>query len=160
VSRVVLPRLACLLILLAAAPAAAADPAAEAFVRDIYKVYAVKENLGVSLNSEEEARPCFTPEMAKLIGDDAAAAIATNSHGRMDFDPFINGQQWQFDTYDLEMKDAGPDRIEASVRFQEIDSYETVYLQLVRTPDGWRIADITWSDGGPSLHAILTAPGE
>jgi hypothetical protein len=159
-----LPGLALLLALIVACPPAQAadaqaDPAvADAFVRDIYKAYAPKENLGVSLNSVAEAQPYFTPEMAKLIGEDAAAAIAANAHGKLDFDPFINGQQWQFDTYDLKLDEAGPGKMKATVRFQEIDTYETVYLQLAQTPDGWRIADIAWSDGGPSLRAILTAP--
>jgi hypothetical protein len=155
-----LGRAALAALVAAAAPAWAADPAAEAFLRDIYKVYAVPENLGISLNSEAAARPYFTPEMAGLIGEDATQAMASDSHGRMDFDPFINGQQWQIDSIDLALKDTGAGKAEASVRFREIDTYETVYYQLVATPDGWRIADISWSDGGPSLRAILTSPPE
>jgi hypothetical protein len=143
-----------------APPAArAADADAEALLKGIYDHYIDKKD-GLDFTTEAEEKRIFTPELAKLVADDVAESSKSGDVGRIDFDPFINGQDWEVKKVDLSYEQTAPDAITATARFNNFDTAETVRYQLVKTPEGWRIGDIRWSDNDPSFREMLSAPLE
>lgn len=136
----------------------AADPRAQAFLQNIYTVYE-KSDKAVDIGSEAKAARYFAPPLAKLIGRDIAQAAKRNEVGRLDFDPFIGGQDWSPTKIELNVADgATADRAVGTARFVPAGGKEqtTVTLDLVKAAAGWRIADIHWAGQPDSLVALLT----
>jgi hypothetical protein len=99
------------------------------------------------------------PSVARLIGKDVAEARRHNEVGRLDFDPFISGQDWAPTKIALSVDPgASADKAIGTARFTAEGEKEptVVTLDLVRTPAGWRIADIHWSGQKDSLVVILS----
>jgi Protein of unknown function (DUF3828) len=97
--------------------------------------------------------------LAKLIGQDIAAAAKRNEVGKIDFDPFIGGQDWAPTRIELKITaGAAADRATGTARFTPAGEKQptTVTLDLARTAAGWRIADIHWAGQPDSLVATLT----
>jgi hypothetical protein len=65
---------------------------AQAFLQSIY-LYE-KSDKAVDIGSETKATRYFVPSVANLIGCDIAESKKKNEVGRLDFDPFIGGQDW------------------------------------------------------------------
>lgn len=127
--------------------AAAAPPAQ--FVDGIYQRY-LKHGKGVPLNTEADLRRVFAPEVVKLIVDDRAKAEKVGDVPALDFDPFVNGQDWNVKSYAVAIEGK-----EAKVKLREPKGPATeVTLDLVETPDGWRVADVRYTDG-MSLVTLL-----
>jgi uncharacterized protein DUF3828 len=139
----------------------AANTRAQAFLQSIYTVYE-KSDKAVDIGSQSKAARYFVPSLAKLIGRDIAQAAKRNEVGRLDFDPFIGGQDWSPTKIELNA-DAGAtaDRAVGTARFVPAGGKEqtTVTLDLVKTAAGWRIADIHWAGQPDSLVALLTKKG-
>src|ERR1700688_911517 len=74
-----------------AAPSFAQDAAAQAFLQTVYAPYQ-KSDKGLDIGSEAKAARYFVPSLAKLIGQDVAESKKRNEVGKLDFDPFIGGQ--------------------------------------------------------------------
>lgn len=143
------------LLFLTTSAAWAADPAAKAFLDGIYAAYFGEESTGIWYTTEEEARAWFTPETAALIGADMKESEEEGSVGRLDFDPFINGQDWLVESADVQVQETGPDTAIGEARFNNYDRANVVRYALVKTADGWRIDDIRWNDYEFSLREIL-----
>jgi len=122
----------------------AADPRAQAFLQSIYRVYE-KSDKAVDIASEAKAARYFVPSLAKLIGRDIAQSKKKNEVGRLDFDPFIGGQDWSPTKIELSVADGtAADRAVGTARFMPAGAKEqtTVTLDLNKTAAGWRIAEI------------------
>ena len=131
-----------------------------AFLQSIYAPYR-KSDKALDIGSEQKAARYFVPSVAKLIGEDIAASAKRNEVGKLDFDPFIGGQDWSPTRIELTVvAGAGADRGIGSARFTPPGEKRptTVTLDLTKTPAGWRIADIHWAGQPDSLVAILTKP--
>jgi hypothetical protein len=80
--------------------------------------------------------------------------------GKLDFDPFIDAQDWEIDTVDIALREVAPDKTSATVSFKNLGEPHSVVLDLVKLKTGWRIADITWDRkhalGEDTLRGILT----
>src|ERR1700688_55810 len=74
-------------------PSLAEDARAQAFLQQVYQAYE-KSDKGLDIGSEAKAARYFVPSVAKLIGRDIAESKKRNEVGRLDFDPFIAGQDW------------------------------------------------------------------
>jgi hypothetical protein len=97
--------------------------------------------------------------VAKLIGRDVAESKKRNEVGRLDFDPFIGGQDWAPTRIDLGVAaGATPDRATGTACFTPPGEKKesVVTLDLAKTSTGWRIADIHWQGEADSLVAILS----
>jgi hypothetical protein len=140
-------------------PARAADAEAEALLKGIYDAYVGKKD-GVDFTNEAEEKRIFTPELAGLVANDVAESTKRDEVGRLDFDPFINGQDWEVKSVAFSFDQTAPDRISATAKFDNFDTPETVRYELVKTAEGWRIGDIRWSDDEPSFREVLSAPLE
>jgi hypothetical protein len=68
--------------------------------------------------------------------------------GLLDFDPFIDAQDWEIASFDIAVNDGAPGKAAATVKFTNIDKPVTVRLDLVKLKNDWRIADITWLRDG------------
>jgi hypothetical protein len=143
---------------LRAAPSFAQDAAAQAFLQSVYAPYQ-KSDKGLDIGSEAKAARYFVPSLAKLIGQDIAQAAKRNEVGKLDFDPFIGGQDWAPAKIELKVAaGAAADRATGTARFTPIGEKKltTVTLDLAKTATGWRIADIHWAGQPDSLVATMT----
>jgi hypothetical protein len=131
---------------LVVAPTVAADPEAMAFVTKIYDAYKGENSQGILLSDDAEIRRYFEPSMAVLIIKDRKEA--RGEVPTLDFDPFVNAQDFEISEVDIAVRDVPPDKAVATVRFKNIDRSERVVLDLVKIKTNWRIADITWGASG------------
>ena len=155
---VVLAAFSLSLIGLFAAESLAQPASAQAFLQSIYATYQ-KTDKAVDIGSEQKAARYFVASVAKLIGQDIAWSKKHNEVGKLDFDPFIGGQDWTPTKIELKVAPgAGADRATGTARFTPPGEKKqsVVTLDLAKTPAGWRIADIHWSDQADSLAAILS----
>jgi hypothetical protein len=155
---VLLGSLTASLIALFGAGSFAQNANSEQFLRSIYATYQ-KSDKAVDIGSEQKAARYFVPSLAKLIGEDIATAAARNEVGKLDFDPFIGGQDWAPTRIELQvLTGAAADRATGTARFRAPGEQQPtiVTLDLTKTANGWRIADIHWAGQPDSLVAILT----
>lgn len=147
-------------VALAALPARAADPAAKALLDRIYAAYIGEMSEGFWFESEKEAATVFTPELASLYGGNLETAGEAGDVGRLDFDPFINGQDWDVQAVDIDVQETGEGTALGVARFNNFDAENVVRYDLVKTDQGWRIDDIHWDDYEHSLRDLLEAGAE
>jgi uncharacterized protein DUF3828 len=150
--------LASLAIALLAPAIRAQDAGAQAFLQSLYSIYEKSEK-ALDIGSETKAARYFVASVARLIGRDVAESRRRNEVGRLDFDPFVAAQDWAPTRIALSVAPgASADRATGTARFTAEGEKEptVVTLDLVRTPAGWRIADIHWSGQKESLVAVLS----
>jgi hypothetical protein len=124
-------------------PAATADDAAAlVFVKAIYDTFTKPGSDGVSIDSGKKLRRYFEPRLAEAMDKDQKAAHG--EVGSLDFDPFIDAQDWEFKTFDVALKDTAPGKITATVTFTSLKEPTTIVLDLIKIKNDWRIYDITW----------------
>lgn len=136
----------------------AQDPGAQALLKTVYAPYE-KPDKSTDISSAAKAARYFTPALTKLLAKDMAESKKRNEVGRLDFDPFTGGQDWEATKIELKVAPgASADRATGTARFTAVgDKQPTVVtLDLVKTPAGWRIADIRWSGQTDSLVAVLS----
>jgi hypothetical protein len=124
--------------------AVAADESAEAFVAEIYDSYKGKDREGIRIDTDDRARRYFEPSLAAVISKDEKAAARRHDAPTLDWDPFIDAQDFEISAVDIAVRYASPDKAVATVKFQNVDQPTTVVLDLVKVKSDWRIADITW----------------
>jgi Protein of unknown function (DUF3828) len=79
---------------------------------------------------------------------DQKSAAKRGEVGLLDFDPFLDAQDWEVATFDIGVDDDAPGKATATVKFSNFDKPQTVRLDLVKLKNEWRIADITWLRDG------------
>jgi hypothetical protein len=144
-------------IALATVGARAAEPSAKSFVEAIYAAYKGKDSKGTPLDNDAAVRRYFEPKLAALIIKDRKDA--RGEVGTLDFDPFIDAQDWEISAVDVAVREIAADKASATVSFKNLAEQTTVVLDLVKLRAGWRIADITWDrktgDRKGTLRGIL-----
>ena len=131
-----------------AAPAFAGDASATVFVTAIYNSYKGKDSKGVALVSERIIRRYFEPKLATLMAKDEKTAARHREVGLLDFDPFIDAQDWEITKFDIAVNDAAAGKTQATVKFVNFGEATTVVLDLIQLKSEWRIYDITWLRDG------------
>jgi hypothetical protein len=133
-----------------AASASAADaPSARGFVAAIYDSYKGKDSKGYpALTDERGIRRTFAPSLADLMIKDRRTASRHGDVGQLDFDPFIDGQDWEIAAFDIAMSDEAPTKATATITFTNAGTPTSVVLHLVRIGTAWRIDDIGWRHEG------------
>jgi hypothetical protein len=132
------------------AASAQSDPAAEAFLNAIYSAYkgsSDKGAKGIPLNSDETIQRYFEPSLAAEIIKDAAEAKKRGDAPKLNGDPFIDGQDWEITKFSVAVKEAGADKAVGTVNINNFGKDIAIILNLVKPPDGWRIANIRWETG-------------
>jgi hypothetical protein len=138
-------------------PASTADDAAAlAFVKAIYEPYTKQGTDGTSIDSGKKLRRYFEPKLAEVMTKDQEDAARHHDVGDLDFDPFIDAQDWEFKKFDVALKDTAPGKITATVTFNNLKKDTTIVLDLVKIKNDWRIYDITWQrDQNPDSPKTL-----
>jgi hypothetical protein len=129
--------------------------AAKAFLSDIYQLYVGSSTgtaKGISLNSVRTVRSYFTFGLASLIIEDRVAAANRGEPPVLDGDPFIGSQDWDISNLAIEVKDTGAFKAVGTVTFMNSGKPAQVVLQLLRSGNDWRIADVAWDTG--TLRAL------
>lgn len=145
------------LVALIAPASRAQDPGAQAFLQSVYAPYE-KSDKALDIASEAKAARYFVPAVAKLIARDIAESKRRQEVGRLDFDPFIAGQDWSPTKVELHVAaGASADRATGTARFTVPGEKQptVVTFDLVKTQAGWRISDIRWAGQADSLVAVL-----
>ncbi len=142
----------------ASVSAMAADVSAHDFVAAIYNAYVGKNGNGVALDSEQTVRRYFEPALAELILKDREDSRRRNEVGVLDFDPFVDAQDWEIAAFSIAVSEAGPDKARATVKFTSFKRESTVVLDLIRSKAGWKIGNITWTphEAPDNLRALYT----
>jgi Protein of unknown function (DUF3828) len=139
-----------------ARPALAADPSATAFVTAIYDAYKGKDAKGVPLDNERTIRRYFESTLATSMAKDQKAAARRNEVGLLDFDPFLNAQDWDTKNFDIAVSEPAAGKAKATVKFVNQGQAMTVLLDLVQVKGDWRIYDITWLHDGKTENLRKT----
>ena len=128
----------------------ATDASALTFVTDIYNGYKGKDSPGRALDSDPAIRRYFEPSLATLMIKDRKLAAKRDEVGTLDFDPFVNAQDWEISAFDIAITDKAAGQAVATVKFSNQGKPAVVSLDLVTVKNEWRIRDITWQiDGKP-----------
>jgi hypothetical protein len=133
-----------------AAKAVTKESVAKAFLDSIYQRYvgnSVETAKGIPLASAKSVRGYFTVGLASLIIDDQATAAKRGEAPVLDGDPFVGRQDWDISNLAIEVKETGALKAIGTVTFMNSGKPEKVVLELLRSGDDWRIADITWESG-------------
>jgi hypothetical protein len=126
-----------------ASPASAGDASATAFITAIYNSYKGKDAKGMPLDSERIIRRYFEPQLATMMAKDQKAAARRGEVGLLDFDPFLEAQDWDVTTFDINVTDATAGKAQATVKFVNLGQAMTVMLDLVQVNKDWRVYDIS-----------------
>jgi hypothetical protein len=137
----------CAAILLLTSDVARTDEAARAFLAQIYGAFEGPDSKGLDFRDVRNARRYFTRGTAALIAKDAKDAERRGEVGRLDFDPFIVGNDWELRDLQITVSPAGRDKATGVASFMNLRKSTVVTFDLVRVPSGWRIADMHWEDG-------------
>jgi len=154
-----LPALLAALVLLgvsAATPAYAQDDAAKQFLQGIYKQYLGKNASGADYSNQELASRYCDDTLTELIVRDQKES--EGEIGRIGFDPFINGQDYQIKSVDVAITPSDPDHAKGVVGFLNFGRRQKVTYDLVRTAKGWRISDIHWAGTKDTFRSLLSQP--
>jgi hypothetical protein len=128
-----------------AGPALAAEPSPRYFVTAIYDPYKGKDAKGTPLDDDAALRRYFEPKLAAAMIKDRRDAKRRQEVGTLDFDPFVDAQDWEIAAFDIAVSDAGPGKATATVKFINSGSSSTVVLDLVKIKSAWKISNITWT---------------
>jgi hypothetical protein len=131
-----------------ATAAFAADASPTAFITAIYNSYKGKDAKGTPLDNERTIRRYFEPKLATAMAKDQKTAARRNEVGKLDFDPFLDAQDWEVATFDIAVGNAAAGKAQATVKFDNMGEAMTVTLDLVQVSNGWRIYDIAWLHDG------------
>lgn len=140
--RTLIPGAACAPIAIGT-PARPADVSALAFVTDIYRGYTGNDSPGHALDSEPVIPRYFEPSLAALMVKDQKTAAKRGEVGTLDFDPFVNAQEWEISDLDA-VSDRAPGKASATVKFTNLGKPTIVLLDLIIIKNERRIHDITW----------------
>ena len=146
--------------LFGAAAAAAAEPQTpQAFMEHLYQRFETGPDAGKTDWARENAAEAFDPALAGLIRKYTAAADKDQSAG-LDYVPFCGCNDDSGLHYAVKAGPAVGDRATAAVTVSsdhpEVQKPFVLRYDLVKTPAGWRVADIH-SKQTPSLKAQVTS---
>ena len=135
--RTTLRTLLALLIALVLAPASAgagADSDPLALIKAIYATYATD-------NDNPALENTYSTRLQALIDKDARDT-PEGEVGRIDWDVFINGQDWKLSKLKIALVSKTADRAQVRATFKNFDEANDMLFDLVRENGAWRIDDI------------------
>jgi hypothetical protein len=134
------------------APADAVEQTAKEFLSAIYATYVGKDAKGMPLDQPATNR-LLTPGLLKLIEGDAKRAQKRREVPSLDGDPFVDAQEWEINSFTVDVQDSGPGKAKGVVKFKNFDKDVAVALDLVRVNGAWHIDEIVGPSG--SLRVLL-----
>jgi hypothetical protein len=130
-------------------PARAAEPSAKTFLDSIYRHYVGSSATanGVPITTAKAVRGYFTVGLASIIIEDRAAAAKRGEPPVLDGDPFVGHQDWDISNLVIDVKETGSVKAVGTVTFMNTGKPEKIMVELLRSGNEWRIADIEWDSG-------------
>jgi hypothetical protein len=127
----------------------AEEHSAKKFLGSIYERYLGKSSpaSGVSLIDAQSVRSYFTTGLATLILDDRVAATKQGESPVLNRDPFIGHSEWDISDLSVDVKDTAGFKTVGTVSFLNFGKPEKIAVELLRSVDEWRIADVEWNSG-------------
>jgi hypothetical protein len=127
----------------------AAEHPAKKFIGSIYQHYLGKSSAaaGLPLTDAQSVRSYFTTGLAELILDDRAAATRQGGSPVLNSDPFIGHGEWDISDISVDVKDTAGFKTVGTVSFLNFGKPEKVALELLRSGNEWRVADVAWDSG-------------
>ncbi|MFI4998587.1 MAG: hypothetical protein ACHQK9_01805 [Reyranellales bacterium] len=119
-------------------PAQALKASPQAFLEEIYQPYLQK---GFKGQPYWEATRFFEPELARAMDQNRQDARQRGKPPVLNGDPFVNAQDWQISGLVVAALPAGTGAT-GNVIFSNQGEPQHLTIDLVQTPDGWRIAEI------------------
>jgi hypothetical protein len=124
----------------AALPALAEADDAVAFVRSLYKLKALWSDV------EANRRLYLTPDFAAVI--DENDQYGGDLDYAVDYDPLVQAQDWDvLREFKLTPESATAGKATVKASFINFDRPTTVRFELVKSAEGWRVADLYNADG-------------
>ncbi len=125
--------------------ARAADDGPTAFVQSLYAL----PNLWSDVTADDAA-------IAKYLDANLGALISENyakenPEAALDYDPLVQAQDFDTVKADVSVKSETPTAATVEAKVNNLDLTTTITLDLVKTDNGWRLADIHPQDGTQSL---------
>jgi len=148
--------LALLATVAGALPAFAFDTP-EALIKALYAPYSVPfDQFDWASYDESKLR---SKALNDLFAKDAAET-PEGDIGRLDFDPYVDGQDYQLTDLKIGTPAVSGDAASVEVTFHNFEQAEDMTYALVKEADGWKVDDVVShsKDYPYSLKAILTAP--
>jgi hypothetical protein len=128
------------------------DKTPEDLVRYIYQQYVGKKGTD-EFNFNWSDKPLvdrlFEPKLAYEI-----VKAGKSEEPIIDYDPFANGQDFEIKSYEIRTEQKSADRARIAADFVNFEAKMTVRYDMVSTKAGWRISDVSASDGS-SLRKLL-----
>ena len=130
-------------------PALGKESSSMAFLASIYQQYigssvgSVGVATGIALPDANAVRRYFTVGLTSLIIDDRFAGTRDGEPPILNVDPFVGCQDWEISNLAIEVKEIGV-KATGIVAFINAGKPHKVVLELQRSSDGWRIAEIQW----------------
>ncbi len=128
----------------------AGEHAAKKFLGSIYQRYVGQSSAaaaGIPLTNAQSVRDYFTAGLASLILDDRTAATERGDSPVLDGDPFVGRPEWDISDLSIDVKDTGGVKTVGTITFLNFGKPEKVVLELLRSGNEWRIADVEWDSG-------------
>src|SRR5689334_3830937 len=107
------------------------NASALAFISAIYKTYTTGNKAGVRIDSGAKLRRYFEPVLAAAMDKDQQAAAKRHEVGELDGDPFIDAQDFEIKHFEVGIKDTAPDKVTATVTFDNFGERQAIVLDLV-----------------------------
>jgi hypothetical protein len=123
---------------------------AKKFLASIYQRYLGNSSAagaGIPLTDVQSVRSYFTYGVASLILEDRAAATRRGESPVLDGDPFVGRPEWDVSDLSIDVKDTDAPKTVGTVTFMNFGKPEKVVLELLRSGEEWRIADVEWDSG-------------
>jgi hypothetical protein len=79
--------------------------------------------------------------------DDRAAAAKRGKSPALNGDPFIGHSEWDISDLSVDVKDTAGLKTVGAVSFLNFGKPEKVVLELLRSGNEWRIANVEWDSG-------------
>ena len=140
---------------------APAGQSADAFLHSVYDRYIGSQDRApfIDYTKERELQRYFEPSLAKIIADDSARAAKKGDVGTLDGDPFIDAQDWNIRSFDIQVTPIDADHANAVVKFDNTGQAKLLRVQLVRISGAWKIHDIDYGGEEGTLRGLFKAGG-
>lgn len=116
---------------------------AQAFLDALYAPYKKGGGKGQDYTKAERF---FEPNLARAMQRDYQLAQRNGVPPTLNGDPFVDAQDWEITNLSVRAAETG-DQATGIVSFVNQKQKKTLALELVKTPNGWRISDIAGSSG-------------
>jgi Protein of unknown function (DUF3828) len=121
------------------------------FVTEVYRRYVAAQSSHSDYAAPDDI---YTARLAKLIRDDRRKA--KGEVGCLDFDFWVNGQDYKISNVNITSTDQGPDRKTIIAKFHNIDKVEEIRFDFRREAGRWLLDDVhSMTDPKWTLSEIL-----